>query len=56
MLFVYIGGKTYHLEGHVLDRPIFYMGYEWEAEIKERMCTFKVNGVPGWGISEWDYR
>ena len=36
--------------------PIFYMGQDWEARIHERMCFFKVNGVKGWGISEWDYR
>ena len=40
----------------VLDRPKFYMGYEWEARIHERMVMYDVNGVKGWGISEWDYR
>ncbi len=50
------GSKVYHLEGHVLDSPVFYMGYEWEARIHERMCRFTVNGMEGWGISEWDYR
>ena len=46
----------YNLKCTVVDAPIFYMGCEWEARIHERMCTFTVNGVNGWGISEWDYR
>lgn len=50
------GNTKYHLEGLVLDRPIFYMGWDWESRIHERMCTYKVNNVPGWGISEWCYR
>ncbi len=50
------GGKTYELTWHVLDRPIFYMGLDWEARIHERMCTYQVNGKRGWGISEWMYR
>ena len=40
----------------VVDEPVFYIGWEWEAKIHERMCTFVVNGVPGWGISEFMYR
>ena len=40
----------------MLDCPIFYMGVEWDAKIYERFCQYSVNGVKGWGISEWDYR
>ena len=50
------GGKLYELECTVLDCPIFYMGVEWDAKIYERFCQYSVNGVKGWGISEWDYR
>lgn len=50
------GSTKYHLEGVVVDRPIFYMGWDWETRIHERMCTYKVNNIPGWGISEWCYR
>ena len=46
----------YHMKMHVLERPVFYMGLEWDARIVERFCTFTVNGIKGWGISEWDYR
>ena len=50
------GETHYNLKGEVLDRPVFYMGEDWEAHIVERMCKFTVNGMSGWGISEWDYR
>lgn len=50
------GGKLYELECTVLDCPIFYMGQDWDAKIYERFCQFVVNGVKGWGISEWEYR
>ncbi|XP_076444744.1 uncharacterized protein LOC143282822 [Babylonia areolata] len=49
------GGKVYELECKVLDCPIFYMGENWDAKIYERFCQYYVNGVKGWGISEWDY-
>ena len=32
------------------------MGWEWEARILERFCEYVVDGVPGWGVSEWHYR
>ncbi|PVD27980.1 hypothetical protein C0Q70_10556 [Pomacea canaliculata] len=50
------GGKQYDMECIVLDCPIFYMGEEWDAKIYERFCQYQVNGLKGWGISEWDYR
>ena len=57
MAFIFnVGSKLYDLKCTVIDAPIFYMGYEWEARIHERMCTFTVNGMNGWGVSEWDYR
>ncbi|KAK4021997.1 uncharacterized protein LOC116919103 [Daphnia magna] len=48
--------RWWSVQVNVLDAPIFYIGWEWEAKIHERMCTFEVNGVPGWGISEFMYR
>ncbi|XP_064628452.1 uncharacterized protein LOC135488020 [Lineus longissimus] len=50
------GDKNYHLECRRLDSVRFYMGIDWSARIHERFCKFVVNGVEGWGISEWDYR
>ncbi|KAK7107098.1 uncharacterized protein [Littorina saxatilis] len=49
------GGKLYEMQCDVLDCPIFYMGVEWDAKINERFCRYTVNGVKGWGISEWEY-
>ena len=40
----------------VLDTVEVYMGWEWEARILERFCEYVVDGVPGWGVSEWHYR
>ena len=48
--------RTWDVQVNVLEQPQFYIGWEWEAKIVERMCTFTANGVPGWGISEFMYR
>ena len=32
------------------------MGWEWEATVIERFCEYEVDGVPGWGVSEWHFR
>ena len=48
--------RWWSVQVNVVDAPIFYIGWEWEAKIHERMCTFQVDGIPGWGISEFMYR
>ncbi|KAL5011149.1 hypothetical protein ScPMuIL_013454 [Solemya velum] len=48
--------RKYTLHGSVLQAPVFYIGNNKDAKIHERFCTFTVNGIHGWGISEWDYR
>lgn len=48
--------RRWSVQVNVEESPIFYIGWEWEAEIHERMCRFQVNGIPGWGISEFMYR
>ncbi|GFO33376.1 hypothetical protein PoB_005988100 [Plakobranchus ocellatus] len=50
------GGKNYNVKCNQNQVVYFYMGKEWDAKIHERVCTYSVNGVKGWGISEWDYR
>ncbi len=40
----------------VLDLVEVRMGWQWEARVVERFCEFTVDGVPGWGISEWHWR
>lgn len=36
--------------------PHFYISKDWESKIYEGLCNFKVNGVDGWGATEWLYR
>ena len=39
----------------MLDTVEVKMGWTWEARILERFCTYSVDGVNGWGVSEWHY-
>lgn len=50
------GGKNYTVKCTRDDIFYFYMGKDWDSKVHERVCTYYVNGVRGWGISEWDYR
>ena len=50
------GGHWYDVLVNVVDVAEVFMGWEWEARILERFCTYKVNGVPGWGVSECKYK
>lgn len=33
-----------------------YMGEQSESCIIETWCDFKVNGIKGWGATEWQYQ
>ncbi|KAB7505170.1 hypothetical protein Anas_01790 [Armadillidium nasatum] len=46
----------FFVEVQIEESPEFYIGWEWETRVVERMATFRVNGVKGWGIAEWNYR
>ena len=48
--------STFFFQVKVLDTVEVFMGWEWEARILERFCEYVVDGVPGWGVSEWHYR
>lgn len=48
--------RTWNVQVNVIEAPVFYIGWEWEARIVETMCIFEVNGVPGWGGVEFMYR
>ena len=48
--------RTWSVHVTALDSSVFYVGWEWEARIHEGLCRFQVNGVPGWGVSEFMYR
>ncbi|XP_045128767.1 uncharacterized protein LOC123514740 [Portunus trituberculatus] len=50
------GGKEYVVEVYVVEAPEFYIGWEWETRVVERMVTYRINGRKGWGLAEWDYR
>ncbi|KAL3269693.1 hypothetical protein HHI36_008753 [Cryptolaemus montrouzieri] len=50
------GGKTYIVKVDVIDSPHFFISKDWECKVYERLCTFKVNGLKGWGASEWQQR
>ena len=53
---LFIGDHFYKLEGSVIEAPIFYIGECRDAKIHERLCNYKLNGIPGWGLSEWEYK
>ncbi len=40
----------------VLDTVEVFFGWQWEGRVLERFCEFTVDGVRGWGISEWQFR
>lgn len=40
----------------VTDTAEFYLGNDWEARIVEKLCRYNVNGVEGWGATEWQYK
>jgi hypothetical protein len=55
--FRFKAGNIWHdVQVKVLDTVEVFMGWEWEGRVLERFCEFIVDGVPGWGVSEWHYR
>ncbi|KAK9879879.1 hypothetical protein WA026_008381 [Henosepilachna vigintioctopunctata] len=50
------GGKTYVVKVDVVDTPHFFISKDWECKVFERFCKFNVNGLNGWGASEWQHR
>ncbi|GAB6033459.1 hypothetical protein CHUAL_013344 [Chamberlinius hualienensis] len=50
------GGQNYRVQVKVVDLSQLDMGIELEARFVERFCEFTVNGLRGWGISEWQYK
>lgn len=55
-LFSIIGGKTYTIKVDVIDSPHFYISEKWECKIVQRICSFKINSLKGWGTSECQQR
>ena len=60
MVILSFGDFTYHqcrrFQVRTLDTVEVFLGWQWEARILERFCQISVDGVPGWGVSEWHYR
>jgi len=50
------GDKWYHVHVDVQRKGEAMFGLEWEARVVERFCRYTINGVDGWGVSEWEYR
>ena len=50
------GGRTYRVLVQVLETQTVFCGSDWEARLLERPCRYQLNGVRGWGMSEWQYR
>jgi len=50
------GDIWYDIQVDVLTRGQAMFGHEWEARVIERFCRYKINGMNGWGVSEWEYR
>jgi len=46
----------HNIQVKVLDTVEVFIGWQWEARILERFCEYVIDGVPGWGVSEWHYR
>ncbi|XP_018336128.1 uncharacterized protein LOC108744721 [Agrilus planipennis] len=46
---------TYHILAISQRDAVHYKGDDVEARMVERFMTYEVNGLKGWGISEWHY-
>ena len=52
----HLGGYEYFVEVKAKVRAAHYLGEDLEAKNIELFTNYKVNGVPGSGIVEWNYR
>lgn len=49
------GEKFYFLQVEVEHQAEHYTGANWEARMVERFVKCKLDGVPGYGVSEFHY-
>jgi hypothetical protein len=54
--FAFAGGHEFQVQVSVVAQSTHYLGTEMEARNTERFVTYDIDGVPGIGISEWNYR
>lgn len=50
------GGEEFMVEVEAELSPVHYLGWDWEARMVETWVKYKVNGVKGSGICEWNYQ
>ncbi|KAK8403951.1 hypothetical protein O3P69_000185 [Scylla paramamosain] len=50
------GGEQHVVEVEVVASPQHYLGWDWEARMVETWVKYRVDGVSGAGICEWNYR
>ena len=50
------GGEEYFIQVKARATATHYLGEEKEARNTELFASFCVNGVPGYGMVEWNYR
>lgn len=53
---LHTGGKRYEVEVDVTYETQHYYGDDDEAKLVERFAQYRVDGVSGSGITEWQYR
>ncbi|KAJ2945929.1 hypothetical protein O0L34_g4846 [Tuta absoluta] len=49
------GGERHDVRIQVKEEDFFYIGKTREAKIYERWASVEVNGLKGWGCTEWQY-
>lgn len=50
------GGKEYFIQVDITAEGSHFYGDENESKIYERFASYTMNGIPGSGIIEWQYR
>ena len=53
---MFSGDTLYQTSVSCDDTAVYYMEDDWGCVVYERMSTFTVNGVKGYGITEFCYR
>lgn len=51
-----VDGKIHHADVHIKEAVSFKMGLDQACQVTEGMSEFVVDGKPGWGFAEVEYR
>ena len=52
----FLGGHEYQVQVKSRSLASHYLGEESEAKNIELFAEYNANGIPGYGIVEWNYR